>query len=651
MVLGLLQTPSRSDWTPPGTSIDVIQRLFSDVPSVPQPNVQPIPVVQIGYSKDFSYIMGIYLSMLRSLTGGMSSQPAAISWATNSVADATNVTSEFSTQRIAVVKSPTARWLMLLGIVLTKCPSHYTAWKQRRDVVMNHKHMYELCCSEHYNEQPHAVPVNELIHAETEAITFWTPNCADIDIQHPMTVGTAITSSPSLWKCVLWELLTTAKCFVRDYHKNFQLWHHRKELIMWAIQHTPAEHLVSVEAFNKYLQQQHHSPSSRSLAFSDFDERIVCDVVLLDEDSKNYHVWSHRAWFLMSFPFISVPLSLSTLKESVLGENEGNSVAFSPMPLSELKWNAGAAELLPQPSDVRNTSLFLEELHYTARRIGEDWFNNSAWCHRFAVFKKYIVEPLTAAVPIKDDDDESAVRRRILKALCEAEVHYALRWAVVEPCNECPFVYAKGVADLWQVVSLGLLSSSSSTTHPAGGEGLLATAALQAQGVTWESFRDSQALHDDTINIIGSYVLPVVAQIREATAAAAVAPHQDAAGGDEERELHSTTRAIFLRNNTHQPTAAVFRVLFDRMESTWGTFLAPSQKEAHVTQYPIELFEQLEATEPVTTTSSATSSSWETVVHQWEMSLVRLGSQLHATDVIRAKYWRHMVHTVVHRQY
>jgi protein farnesyltransferase/geranylgeranyltransferase type-1 subunit alpha len=629
MVLGSLQTPSRSEWTPPGSSIDVIQRFFSDIPSAPQPNVKPIPVVQISYSKEFAYIMGVYLSMLRSLTSGSVSPDAALS----------STAGDFSTQRIAVVQRPTARWLMLLGIVLTKCPSHYTAWKQRRDVIMNHNHMYELCCSEIYDKQPHAIPMSEMIEAEAEAITFWTPNRSDIEV-FP-SVDTGNPASASVWRCVLWELLTTAQCFVRDFHKNFQLWHHRKELILLAIEHTPVEHLASVDAFNRYLQQQHQSSSSRPMTFSDFDERIVCDVVLLDEDSKNYHVWSHRAWFLMSFPFIAVPLSLDAMKKSVLGDKgSDDSQAFSPMPLSDLKWSAGAAEILPSPSEFCNTSLFLEELHYTARRIGEDWFNNSAWCHRFAVFKKYVVTPLMAPAALGEDAAE--VTRRILRNLCEAEVHYALRWAVVEPCNECPYVYAKGVADLWQVAMLGLLSSSD---QPSASEGLLATAALQVQGISWAAFRGSQALHDEIVKIIDLSVLPVVAEIRAATAAS------QGSDGHAETEMNSATRAIFLRNNTHQPTAAIFRILFDRMESTWSTYLEPSQKESHLARYPIDSFEQRGESSDASEQASSDSIPWEAALRQWEMTLVQLGSQLHAADGIRAKYWRHMVHTVVHRQY
>lgn len=625
MVLGQLQTPSRSEWTPPGSSIDVIYRLFNDVPSAPQPNVEPIPVVQIQYSKDFAYIMGLYLSMVRNLA----SRPTAS-----------------NSSSMAVVSAPSTRWLMLLGVVLVKCPSHYTAWKQRRDVVMNHQHMYQLCCSDVYAEQPHAVAPSELLDVEEEALTFWTPARSDIGgfVSLPSSSSSSASQMPpaSLWKCVLWELLTTAKCFVRDFHKNFQLWHHRKELIMCALEQTPAEHLASVGAFNQYLAAT-HPQDQRTLTFADFDERTVCDVVLLDEDSKNYHVWSHRAWFLMSFPFMATPLSFQVLVDSVLGEHSADGFAacidvnhFVPLALSELKWNTGAAEVLPSPNDVSESSLFLEELHYTARRIGEDWFNNSAWCHRFTVFKKYLAEPLLAG-----ECDSEVLRRAVFYKLCVLELHYALRWAVVEPCNECPFVYAKGVADLWQMSALNLPRQVAEDAEE--GDGLLLSGALQQRGVTWAQYRQSQALHDASIGIIEQYVAPVVADIRKSTALGAGEPNN-------EDELHSTTRNIFLRNNTHQPTAAIFRMVFDRMESTWTTYLEQAQKEAHIARFPIETFELAEKGEELSS-SNNDLPLLEDALHFWEMKLVQLGSLLHATDVIRAKYWRHMVHTVVHRRY
>lgn len=616
MVGSSLETPSRANWSPPGSSIDVVCRLFDDIPVARQPNVEPIPVVQIQYSTDFSFVMGVYLSMHRRLalaTGTGNSSPL-----------------------ISPVRSPSVRWLMLLGIVLTKCPSHYTAWKQRRDVVKNPALLLQSCCSESYGDQSFAIPPAELMPDEKAAVDFWTPSRSDIQCQ------SGLAQSSSLWRCVIWELWTTAKCFVRDFHKNFQLWHHRKELIMWAIEHTPQDALHSVESFQTYLKEHHHDAFAESgtpsASFSDVDERAVCDVVLLQEDSKNYHVWSHRSWYMSSFPFMSTPLLLEEVEATVFG-NGGHhhhctsALDFSPKPLEVLKSSGGAAEILPQPNG--NTSLFLDELRFTARMISDDWFNNSAWCHRFSIFKRFIFEPLLS---LKTPDSNRV--ERVMCALCRAEVEFALQWAVVEPCNECPFVYAKGIADLWQLSQLGLGAPSNDGTCEDH---------FQTKGLSWPQYSISYALHDELMRVVRSFVMPVVLEIRTATAGPIT---------EEDRcELNGMTRSLFLRNNTHQPAAAIFRVLFDRLEATWNTFLSQDQREYyHHRCYPPTTFNaqstnDSRCTSDHTTHEQPIEDSWSEQVRLWEVEAVRLGRELHTTDPIRAKYWRHMVHTVVHRQY
>ena len=63
------------------------------------------------------------------------------------------------------------------------------------------------------------------------------------------------------------ELATIADMCVR-YPKNFQIWHHRKELLK-ALGHPHNEKEVTAQA--------------------------------LAEDAKNYHVWSHRRWLVAYF--------------------------------------------------------------------------------------------------------------------------------------------------------------------------------------------------------------------------------------------------------------------------------------------------------------------------------------------------------------
>eukprot|EP00760_Papus_ankaliazontas_P032270 PhM_4_TR5722/c0_g1_i1/m.90464/K05955/FNTA; protein farnesyltransferase/geranylgeranyltransferase type-1 subunit alpha len=86
--------------------------------------------------------------------------------------------------------------------------------------------------------------------------------------------------------------------------KNFQLWHHRRDLMV-----------EGVTAQDDSVVR---------------DERILCSDIL-DDDSKNYHVWSHRKWL------------------------------------------------------VQRYQLWDSELEYTEKLLNDDVFNNSAWNYRHFV--------------------------------------------------------------------------------------------------------------------------------------------------------------------------------------------------------------------------------------------------------------------------
>jgi hypothetical protein len=277
-----------------------------------------------------------------------------------------------------------------------------------------------------------------------------------------------------VWHAVAWELRITRYSAV-TIGKSFQTWNHRKELIMSAACQT-ADTLRRTEAVadftshgSCYATHAHAQPPStddgvaahatkRGLTFADFDERGLTSYVLRFEDGKNYHAFSHRAWFVM----------FTGLLDTVDGCNV--------------------------------------ELDFTQRLIEEDPFNNSAWSHRLLVIRHGIVQGTqpTESVTSQDEIPLDALRdKRVvafpwyfprrwaldprsiepfvpskrprcfdisdnMAALLNDEVEFALAMTLHDPRNEAPFTYAVGltqlIADAARDQNLAAAFASSLTT-------------------------------------------------------------------------------------------------------------------------------------------------------------------------------------------
>lgn len=638
--------------------IDAFHRLTRDILWVPQPNVDPTPVVKINYTQDFSLVMGIYLGLMKQLSAVFTAAAAAA----QSKQD--GVPKLFSSSADCRVV-PTSRWLMLLGFVLSKCPSHYTAWRQRRDVVMDPQSLLDRCAAETFCEtlpvevqEMGAPPVVDCEHIqvslssgmsddERELVTFWLPSAADVVVRKRQRDGDdAGGGTASFWRCVLWELRLIRNCFVRDCHKNFQLWHHRKELLEWAVAQTPAAALVSVDAFSAYLQDHHDS----DMEFGDVDERDVCESILCEADSKNYHVWSHRAWFLTLFPFLTRSpwggdddvVRSGASQPAATYREDLDAAAFNPLPLDSLKDMSGCELVIPPSTSA---SLLTEEIRFTTRMISEDWFNNSAWCHRYSTLQRFLVVPLMQSQAVDARLDETC--KNLVKQIVESEVHFALQWAAFEPCNECPFVFAKGIADLWQTTCIR--SSDLTTTH-AGAQSEEAEGAGSRK--SWAEYDASRSLHRYIDNVIQQHVIPVADALREHLGS-------NTEGGGKKTATScgpelGLTRSRFLLANTHQPLAAQFRLVYDALEALWNMYASDEERRFVESRFPadrvlpggsqpqhIPAQDSVEGAEPL----------WLQQLLQWEAAAISIGKELYARDPVRAKYWKHEVHIVLHRQY
>jgi hypothetical protein len=145
-----------------------------------------------------------------------------------------------------------------------------------------------------------------------------------------------------VWHAVAWELRSTRYTAVMI-GKSFQTWNHRKELMLSAAARTAADMASNEQQHDDVADGADHATSSEDsntgLTFNDFDDRILTAYVLRHEDAKNYHAWSHRAWFVIF--------------AGLLETDDG----------------------------------FQREMAFTRELIDEDVFNNSAWSHRYLALR------------------------------------------------------------------------------------------------------------------------------------------------------------------------------------------------------------------------------------------------------------------------
>lgn len=635
----------------PPSPLDEFVLLISDLPYTPEPNVHP-PVVKIRYSDNFDKVLSVYRAMvtIRNANGGSLLSPVF--------------------RRNAGL----SRWLLTLGYVLTRCPAHYTVWKERRDLMfpLSSTKTTELeiqhdnnvappllsdCCRESFispnnnSNQEFASLAPDL----KEILSYWTPSIDEL-----------VSSSGivSVWRCVAWELKLVAQSFAKDFHKNFQLWHHRRELIERALLTVPQESRASVGALTSFLQREHHE----SLTFSTFDERIIAQYILKEVDSKNYHVWSHYMNMLLVFPFLLCPFPQNALHEAV-GEAMGSEVSttlnndvyrrFWRNDKTFTSRNVGVLQVR-QVKDVFQTdalrthpvtlsgSAICSEMAFTAQLINEDWFNNSAWSHRFAIFQRHCLRDSFLDSILNGSDDEVLAT---IRNLCVSEMVYALGWALAEPCNECPFVYLKGVADQYQMKALSFLCSVRQVNSP--------------RELPWSDYLQSLELHLRALLFLTNDVVPVVSLVNRDSAE--VIP-----------------RTKFLQNNLHQAAAAQFRILFDILEALWTGYYSEETKQEIMIGSPTSkvdssdsiglidtflatlndsnvssLVQSLASTDPSSgacadaesndcSQGKMDSKKWFTVAQSLS---VHFGCQLFHMDGIRAKYWRHELEAILFCSY
>ncbi|KPI86271.1 putative protein farnesyltransferase alpha subunit [Leptomonas seymouri] len=473
--------------------VETFLPLSKDVTLEEEPTACAHPVARIDYSPNFKLIYGLYRALRSKIEY------------VDSVAQ--HRRGDHSLQIIRALNSSPARWLLLLGFALRQCTSNYTVWKDRRDVIMSAGVLRQatrdqlpalalpdillsLDPADAAKKEEALAKVKEAEEKVELVAQHWLPGASDLfwggDATPVAAVVTAALPSASLspWRAVRWEL-NAVGCFTRFYHKNFQVWHHRRELLSYALQQTtlaspPAVHistdggslaaatsnesvqpsLESEEKFSAYLKQNH------GICFADVDERETVKAVLCNEDSKNYHAWLHLTWYLHSLPFLLQTPSWPALKAfaRALSESQLSAEQQPWMFCAHPQWAfASSAESDSSlPASRRPTlppSGLTTEIDFTALLIHQDCLNNSAWCHRYSLFKDDLLRGLWreqlqprlecsgGEAPVSDPEFIEVVY-----ALCMVEVDFALQWLYVDPTNESAHTHARCIATLFHTI-------------------------------------------------------------------------------------------------------------------------------------------------------------------------------------------------------
>jgi hypothetical protein len=299
------------------------------------------------------------------------------------------------------------RFAVLNAFALQQCGTHYTCWKNRRDWITSPTAFVQTAWSNW--KIPSFLSESEQSGLQ-KLLRHWCPG--------PNDFAEGGTYCPL--RALRFELRVQG-WFCENNPKNFQVLNHRKELSrlvaeMKCAHSSPCKGLLDVttairirgDLVIEKLSLSDHNEECRKggteVKGSDLDDRPLTES-LFKNDSKNYHAWSYRAWMVGYYPAFLLNLDA---------------------------WKA--------------------EVEFTATLIEKDPFNNSAWCHRYFLFRLLVdpprelaarpsppYTPLTQLIP-----DPLELEAQLL-AECNLFTH---RWIVWEPNNESPFNHSRGILDL-----------------------------------------------------------------------------------------------------------------------------------------------------------------------------------------------------------
>lgn len=595
--------------------LDLLAALSAVVPLVAEEQGGARQAVKLTYTDDFDFVQCVLrgLLLVHAANAAPSSQTAPevpVMRRPNFICDLSSRSTE------AGSGMPSKEWaplyLIVQAFVIDKCGAHYGAWKFRRDIVTS-PDLFLMCAveaaqvpvpSQPLPTAPHnwksryatdrvevvgGFGIRDYIFKDLHEFSILstggqslkdTSRVSDEDGKESDSFETIDSSEeesrgerqrkrhsalcavlPSVlggdfasdgeycpWRAVAWEL-GQCRSFALMCHKNFQVWHHRRELITFG--------------------STTGGTYKGAIPFSAIDERVLCDEVL-EEDSKNYHVWSHRCWFVSAFKELhsvdvasmvegSIPCSLKAGDPAVAQHTTESDDEY----MNEIRKNAADTSVKSFAAGALVVGGLANEFAYSSRLIEKDVFNNSAWSYRMLLLRQFIVEGsfmVSIKTAIESGSSTEEVERlctTLFANVLSEEITFAIQWASKEVCNECPFTYARGVAAIAKGCILSALTWTE--TAPKTQRNLLK--------VFLQVFASSAAPESEKFGqnrLVASLpALYVHHQFARAVLPRALVVSEQA----QDPNMPYGKRTAFVRNNTHQCLAGMFHSAFDAHSS------------------------------------------------------------------------------------
>ena len=285
-----------------------------------------------------------------------------------------------------------------------------------------------------------------------------------------------------VWRAVAWELCTMRYAVVAT-TKSFQTWNHRRELLQSAA-------LISGQndINNDAMQTEFSDEEISALTFANFDERTLCFDALMLHDSKNYHAWSHRAWFV-NFT------GLAQTKDGIVAELTFVNDHLVADPWNNSAWSHRAGMIRFWLSywiicglresginfDTSSSTIFRFPAFFPVQRVSRNpehdgiLLNTEQRRHLLSKILQATLnegsllssENFFPAHPNQFDLAESFIVKQLPQIL-QVELKYAEDFMLCEPRNECPFNYFVGIFTLWEDLLLGTVGSRQCALIPPG---------------------------------------------------------------------------------------------------------------------------------------------------------------------------------------
>lgn len=119
---------------------------------------------------------------------------------------------------------------------------------------------------------------------------------------------------------------------IENNQKNYQVWHHQKALVTWAVGYDEVAKTMAV--------------ADKNIQSIIFKRELQLTRHILGFDAKNYHAWQHRQWILSIFRYVSLDLyffHFFLFSHTYLIPKKVENILITMSETFQWKWNTSTA--------------------------------------------------------------------------------------------------------------------------------------------------------------------------------------------------------------------------------------------------------------------------------------------------------------------